>query len=102
MDAHSLRDPLAQENEQQLLAALRAGDEDAFAALVDCYHASLVRLPRMYVRQRSVAEGGGQETGLPRRNGIDRFAGPSALKTWAFRDLPNPAKTRRGRRDRSR
>jgi RNA polymerase sigma-70 factor, ECF subfamily len=101
MDAHSLRNPLAQENEQQLLAALRAGDEDAFAALVDRYHASLVRLARMYVRQRSVAEEVAQETWLAVLNGIDRFEGRSSLKTWLFRILTNRAKTRGERESRS-
>jgi RNA polymerase sigma-70 factor (ECF subfamily) len=101
MDAHSLRNPLAQENEQQLLAALRAGEEDAFAALVDCYHASLVRLARMYVRQHSVAEEVAQETWLAVLNGIDRFEGRSSLKTWLFRILTNRAKTRGERESRS-
>jgi RNA polymerase sigma-70 factor, ECF subfamily len=101
MDAHSLRNPVARENEQQLLAALRAGDEEAFAALVDRYHASLVRLARTYVRQRSVAEEVAQETWLAVLNGIDRFEGRSSLKTWLFRILTNRAKTRGERESRS-
>ena len=32
------------EDESELLAALRSGDEQAFAGLIDRYHASLVRV----------------------------------------------------------
>jgi RNA polymerase sigma-70 factor (ECF subfamily) len=99
MDLPPLRDPLADENEQELVAALRAGDEAAFAALVDRYHASLVRLARVYVRDRSVAEEVAQETWLAVLNGIDRFEGRSSFKTWLFRILTNRAKTR-GQRER--
>src|SRR5919197_2825441 len=101
MDSHPLRNPLAEENEQDLVAALRAGDETAFAALVDRYHASLVRLARMYVRERSVAEEVAQEAWLAVLNGIDRFEGRSSFKTWLFRILTNRAKTRGQRESRS-
>ena len=101
MDSHSLRDPLAEENERELVEALRAGDESAFAALVDRYHPSLVRLARMYVREQSVAEEVAQETWLAVLNGIDRFEGRSSLKTWLFRILTNRAKTRGERERRS-
>jgi RNA polymerase sigma-70 factor, ECF subfamily len=101
MDSHSLRDPLAEQNEAELVEALRAGDEDAFAALVDRYHASLVRLARMYVRDPAVAEEVAQETWLAVLGGIDRFEGRSSLKTWLFRILTNRAKTRGERERRS-
>jgi RNA polymerase sigma-70 factor (ECF subfamily) len=101
MDSRSLRDPLAPEREEELLEALRAGDEPAFAALVDRYHASLVRLARMYVRERAVAEEVAQETWLAVLGGIERFEGRSSLKTWLFRILTNRAKTRGERESRS-
>ena len=101
MDARSLRDPLAPESEPDLVEALRAGDEAAFAALVDRYHPSLVRLARSYVRERSVAEEVAQETWLAVLNGITRFEGRSSLKTWLFRILTNRAKTRGERESRS-
>lgn len=101
MDSQPLRDPLAEQNEEALVAALRAGDEAAFAALVDRYHASLVRLARTYVRDPAVAEEVAQETWLGVLNGIDRFEGRSSLRTWLFRILTNRAKTRGERERRS-
>jgi RNA polymerase sigma-70 factor (ECF subfamily) len=101
MDSHSLRDPLEEEREPELVAALQQGDEAAFAALVDRYHPSLVRLARLYVRDRAVAEEVAQETWLAVLNGIERFEGRSSLKTWLFRILTNRAKTRGQREARS-
>jgi RNA polymerase sigma-70 factor, ECF subfamily len=101
MDLHPSEDLLAEGREEELVAALRAGDEEAFAALVDRYQASLVRLALMYVRDRSTAEEVAQETWLAVLNGIDRFEGRSSLKTWLFRILTNRAKTRGQREARS-
>jgi len=42
--------------EADLLEALRAGDEEAFAALVREYHPSLVRVARMFVATQAAAE----------------------------------------------
>jgi RNA polymerase sigma-70 factor (ECF subfamily) len=80
--------------EAQLLDALRAGDEHAFAALVREYHASLVRVARTYVSTLASAEEVVQETWLGVLNGLDRFEGRSSLRTWIFRILTNIAKTR--------
>src|ERR671931_2131565 len=80
--------------EVQLLDALRAGDEDAFAQLVREYHPSLVRVARIYVPTLAAAEEVAQETWLGVLNGLDRFEGRSSLRTWIFRILTNIAKTR--------
>jgi RNA polymerase sigma-70 factor (ECF subfamily) len=82
-----------------LLAALRRGDEEAFLALVQRYHQSLLRLAGLYVSGRPAAEDVVQETWLGVLRGLDRFEGRSSLKTWIFRILINRAKTR-GERDR--
>jgi len=87
-------DPASTDPDAPLLAALRAGDEDAFATLVKRYQASLKRLARMYVSTDSVADEIVQETWLAVLDGIDRFEGRSSLKTWLFRILANKAKTR--------
>jgi RNA polymerase sigma-70 factor (ECF subfamily) len=92
---------LAPPEDIALVQALRAGDESAFARLVDEHHASLVRLATMYVSSRAVAEEVAQDTWLGVLRGIDRFEGRSTLKTWIFRILTNTAKTRAQREGRS-
>jgi len=83
------------------VALLRAGDEEAFATMVERHHAAMVRVARGYVHSRAVAEEVAQETWLAVLNGIDRFEGRSSLKTWLFRILVNRAKTRGQREARS-
>ena len=84
--------------EADLLDALRAGDDGAFAALVREYHPSLVRVARIYVSTQAAAEEVAQETWLGVLKGLDRFEGRSSLRTWIFRILANIARTR-ARRD---
>jgi RNA polymerase sigma-70 factor (ECF subfamily) len=88
-------------HERDLLEALRAGDEEAFAQLVELYHSSLIRLARTYVRSTAVAEEVVQETWLGVLRGLERFRGESSVKTWLFRILTNQAKTRAVREARS-
>jgi RNA polymerase sigma-70 factor, ECF subfamily len=80
--------------EAQVLEALRAGDEDAFRALVREYTPSLVRVARIYVSTQAAAEEVAQETWFGVLNGLSRFEGRSSLRTWIFRILTNIAKTR--------
>jgi len=87
--------PVSEEREERkLVKALRAGDEAAFRALVDRYHAMLIRVARMYVSTQAAAEEVAADTWLAVLEGIDRFEGRSSLKTWLFRILTNKAKTR--------
>ena len=79
--------------DEELLGRLRAGDETAFAVLVDRYHAPMIRLALAYVPTRAVAEEVVQDTWLGVVRGIDRFEGRSSLKTWLFRILVNRART---------
>ena len=89
------------EDELQLIAALRQGNEAAFMWLVDKYHLSLVRLATLFVNDQAVAEDVVQETWIGVLRGIDRFEGRSTLKTWIYRILTNTAKTRAQREHRS-
>jgi RNA polymerase sigma-70 factor (ECF subfamily) len=91
----------ASSEDLRLVSELRSGKEEAFAALVDMYHASLIRLAMTYVRDRAVAEEVAQETWLGVIKGIDRFEGRSSLKTWIFRIMTNTAKTRGERESRT-
>ena len=60
---------------------------------------SMLRVARMFVPSRAVAEEVVQETWLGVLRGLDRFEGRSSLKTWVFRILVNRARTR-GERER--
>ena len=82
------------DRDARLLAALRAGDEEAFAALVRRHHASMKRVARMYVSTDAVAEEVVQETWLAAIAGLERFEQRATLKTWLFHILTNKAKTR--------
>jgi len=85
-----------------LVAALRAGDEAAFASLLDRYYDTMLRVARMHVATREAAEDVVQETMLGVIQGIDRFEARSSLRTWMFRILVNRAKTRGEREGRTR
>jgi RNA polymerase sigma-70 factor (ECF subfamily) len=92
---------VAVDRDLHLARALRAGDEQAFAELVARYHASLLRVAMIYVRNRTVAEEVVQETWLGVIEGLERFESRSLLKTWIFRILTNRAKTRATRERRT-
>ncbi len=83
------------------MAALRAGDETAFAGIVRDWHSSLLRVAQIFVPSRAVAEDVVQETWLRVLGALDRFEGRSTLKTWVFRILVNTAKTRAQREGRT-
>jgi RNA polymerase sigma-70 factor, ECF subfamily len=84
-----------------VVAALRAGDEDAFVALLDRYDAPLRRLARTFVSSGATADEVVQDTWLAVIEGIDRFERRSSLKTWIYRILMNKARTRGARDKRS-
>src|SRR4051812_6833206 len=88
-------------DEAALVAALRGGDEQVFAELVDRYSGSMRRVALTYVRTRAIADEVVQETWLGVLRGIERFEGRSTFKTWLFRILTNVAKTRAEREARS-
>ncbi len=88
-------------DDAQLVEGLRAGDEDAFAVLMRTHGPGMLRVARMFVSNRSVAEEVVQEAWLGVLKGIGRFEGRSSLKTWLFRIVANTAKTRGVREARS-
>jgi RNA polymerase sigma-70 factor, ECF subfamily len=85
----------------ELLAALRAGDEAAFAALVDRLYGVMLHLAVVHVGSRSVAEEVVQDAWLAVLGQLDRFEGRSSLRTWVLRILSNLAKTRGARERRT-
>jgi RNA polymerase sigma-70 factor, ECF subfamily len=83
-----------------VVQGLREGDEAVFAEAVDRYGPSMLRVARLHVRSRAVAEEVVQDTWLAVFQGIDRFEERSSFKGWLFRILTNQAKTRGAREGR--
>ena len=77
-----------------LVEALRRGDENAFARLVDQYHPTLRRIARLYISKKEAVDEVVQDTWLAVIQGIWAFQGRSSVKTWIMRILINQAKTR--------
>ncbi|SBS76260.1 RNA polymerase, sigma-24 subunit, ECF subfamily [uncultured Mycobacterium sp.] len=89
-------------DESALIAALQAGDQNAFALLVDEHTPTLLRAARGYVATHAIAEEVVQDTWIALVRGVSKFEGRSSLRTWLFAVMTNIAKTRglRERRDR--
>jgi RNA polymerase sigma-70 factor, ECF subfamily len=81
-------------DEGELLASLRAGDEAAFARVVNDWSRPMLSVARGFVSTEASAEEVVQETWLAVIKGLDRFEGRSSLRTWVYRILVNTAKTR--------
>jgi RNA polymerase sigma-70 factor (ECF subfamily) len=81
------------DEDRELVERLRAGEEEAFVALVARHHASMLRLARSFVSSAAVAEEVVQDTWMGVLRGIDGFAGRSSFKTWLLRILVNRART---------
>jgi RNA polymerase sigma-70 factor, ECF subfamily len=77
-----------------LVEALRAGDEQTFASLVDGWSGSMLRVARAHVSTDSSAEEVVQDTWLAVLTGLHGFRGQSSLRTWVYRILVNQAKSR--------
>ena len=88
-------------DDQRAVALLRAGDEQAFEALVARHNGTMMAVARTYVKSRAVAEEVVQEAWLGVLQGLDRFEGRSSLKTWIIAIVVNKAKTRAQREGRS-
>lgn len=86
------------QDEETLLARLRAGEEEAFEAVFARFDAPLRRVALSFVRTPTAVDEVVQETWLALVKGINGFEGRSSLQTWLFRILVNRARTR-GARD---
>ncbi len=84
-----------------MVERLRAGEEAAFAELLDRHHAALLRLARSYVRDATLAEEVVQDTWIGLLESLGRFEGRSSLKTWLFRILMNVMRSRLRKESRS-
>jgi RNA polymerase sigma-70 factor (ECF subfamily) len=86
--------PREPSRDRGLVAALRAGDEQTFAGLVDTWASSMLRLAREFVPTDSAAEEVVQETWLAVVTGLEGFRGDASFRTWVYRILVNQAKSR--------
>ena len=91
----------ASSEETELVSRLRAGDERAFAELVDRFHPMMLAVARTHVKTQAAAEEVVQEAWLGVLKGLERFEGRASLKTWILRILVNNAITRGVRDSRS-
>jgi RNA polymerase sigma-70 factor (ECF subfamily) len=89
------------EAESELVARLRAGDEQAFEALVARHYATMLSVARSYVTSRAVAEEVVQEAWLGVLQSLGRFEGRSSLKTWIVAIVVHTAQKRGARERRS-
>jgi RNA polymerase sigma-70 factor (ECF subfamily) len=80
--------------ERELIKSLRAGDEEAYASLIDRYYSSMLHVALGFVASRSTAEEVVQDTWLAVITGISRFEERCSFKTWLFRILVNRARSR--------
>ena len=88
------RDARRDLSDEALVRALRAGDERAFARLVEQWSGTMLRLALAHVHNRAVAEEIAQEAWLTVIRSLDRFAFRSTLRTWVLGIVVNLARSR--------
>lgn len=85
------------DGDSELLADLRAGDEAAFAAVVDGWSSAMLHVASRFVLDPHTAQDVVQETWLIVIQNLDRFEQRSSLRTWVFGILINTARARGAR-----
>ncbi len=89
------------DEDHQLVARLRGGEEHAFVELAARHHAAMLQLASSFVSSPAIAEEVVQDTWLAVLRGIDGFAGRSTFKTWLLQILVNRARSTGVREHRS-
>ncbi len=97
-----MTEALQQHSDESLLDRLRAGDDAAFAELVETQAPRLLSVAKRYLGDVAAAEDCVQEAFLAAFRALDRFEGRSTLSTWLHRITVNAALQalrRKGARD---
>jgi RNA polymerase sigma-70 factor (ECF subfamily) len=79
--------------DHELLERLRAGDEEAFVALVGRHNHALFYVARSFVQSDAIAEEVVQDTWMAVVRGLSKFEGRSSIKTWLVRIAINRARS---------
>lgn len=87
----------AESTDDDLVAALRRRDENAYLELVRRHTPLMLRVARSIVGSAEAAEDVVQDTWVAVLRSIDGFEGRSTFKTWLMRILVNTARSRRTR-----
>jgi RNA polymerase sigma-70 factor, ECF subfamily len=79
------------ENERQMLAQLRAGNEDAFEQMVQRYGGRMLATARRFLHNECDAQDAVQEAFASAFRALDKFNGDAMLSTWLHRIVVNAA-----------
>ncbi len=82
------------EEEAQLVQRIRAGDEVAFASLVEAHGPAMLRFACLYTQDSALAEDAVQDAWLGALHGLGAFEARASLRTWLFRILLNRLRSR--------
>ena len=75
--------------EEELLAALKAGDDAAYETLVRTYAPRMLMVARRFMRQEQDAQDAVQDAFISAFKAIEKFEGNSKLSTWLHRITVN-------------
>ena len=79
--------------DDELLEGLRAGDQEAFVALVGRHNHALFFVARSFVPSDAIAEEVVQDTWMAVVRGVSKFEGRSSIKTWLVKIAINRARS---------
>ena len=88
------------QNEQDLIAQLLKGDENAYRYVVQAYHNNMLYVAKSIVGP-AIADEIVQDAWVSVLKALPKFEGRSSLKTWVLRIVSNNAKTRLRKESRS-
>jgi RNA polymerase sigma-70 factor (ECF subfamily) len=84
--------------ERDAVLRVRAGDADAFTAIVDLYHGRLLRYAQQFLGNRADAEDVVQEALVRAYRGMARYEDREQLGAWLLRILVNRCRSHVARR----